>query len=67
MAKTSYLDAHFGTLTQRSVYPTAPALLTKASRNEIIYNFKPPFSLQFSNSRTKSTGLDFQYSIFMSF
>ena len=32
-SKISYLDAHFGTLTQRSVHPKAPVLLTKDSRN----------------------------------
>ena len=58
-AKTSYLDAHFGTLTQCSVHPTAPVLLTKDSRNEIIYEFPPTFSLHISNSRTKPTVLDF--------
>ena len=58
--KTSYLDTHFGTLTQRLVHPTAPVLLTKDSpRNEIHYAFQPPFSLHIPNSRTKSIGLDF--------
>ena len=53
-------DAHFGTLTQCLVYPTAPVLLTKDSiRNEISYDFQPPFSLHILNSRTKPTGLDF--------
>ena len=42
-AQTSYLDTHFGTLTQNSVHPTVPVLLTKDSRNEISYNFQPPY------------------------
>jgi hypothetical protein len=33
-------------------------LLTKDSRNEIRYDFQPPFSLHISNSRTKPVGLD---------
>ena len=42
------------TLTQHSVHPTAPLLLTKDSpRNEISYDLQPPFSLHISNSRTK--------------
>ena len=56
-----HLGAHFGTLTQRSVHLTAPVLLTKDSRNEISYDFQPPFSLHISNSRTKPTGLDFYF------
>ena len=40
---TLYLDAHFGTLTQCSVHPKAPVLLTKDSRNEISYDFQPPY------------------------
>ena len=52
--KTSYLGAHFGTLTQFLVYPIVPVLLTKDSpRNEISYDSQPPFSLHISNSRTK--------------
>ena len=44
--------AHFGTLTQRSIHPTVPVLLTKDSpRNEIRYDSQPPFSLHISNSR----------------
>ena len=56
-----YLDAYFGTLTQRSVHPTAPVLLTKDSRNELWLSasIQPPFSLHISNSRTKPAGLDF--------
>ena len=41
-----WMSAHFGTLGQCSVYPTAPVLLTKDSpRNEISYDSQPPFSL----------------------
>ena len=40
-------------------FPTAPVLLTKDTRNEISYDFQPPFSLHISNSRTKPAGLDF--------
>ena len=51
--KTSYLGAHFGNLTQRSVHPSAPVLLTKDSpRSFITYDSQPPFSLHISNSRT---------------
>ena len=40
----SYLGAHFGTLTQQSVYPIVPVLLTKDSpRNEISYDFHLPY------------------------
>ena len=39
--KTSYLDAQFGTLTQRSVHPTAPVLLTKIQEMRSV----PTFSL----------------------
>ena len=57
--KTSYLD---GTLTQCPFHPTAPILITKASiKNEISYDFQPPFSLHISNSRTKPAGVDFFY------
>ena len=50
--KTPYLGAHFGTLSQSSVHPKVPVLLTKDSiRNEIIYDFQSPFSLHVSNSR----------------
>ena len=56
----TYLCAHFGALTQRSVHPTAPFLLTKDSpRHEISYDSQPPFSLHISNSITEPTGLDF--------
>ena len=48
-------------LTQRSVHPTALVLFTKDSRNEISYDFQPPFSLHISISRTKPTGFDFYY------
>ena len=41
--KTSYLEAHFGTLTQCLIHPTAPVLLTKDSRNEFSYDFQPPY------------------------
>ena len=35
----TYLSAHFGTLTQRSVHPSVPVLLTKdLPRNEISYD-----------------------------
>ena len=54
--KTSYLNAHF----ECSVHPSAPVLLIKdLPRNEISYDFQPPFSLHISNSRTKPAGLDF--------
>ena len=59
--KTSYLGAHFGTLTQFLAHPSAPVLLTKDSpRNFISYDSQPLFSLLISNSRTKPAGLDFQ-------
>ena len=58
--KTSDLGAHFGTLTQCSVHPSAPVLLTKDSpRNFISFDSQPPFSLHISNSRTKPARLDF--------
>ena len=38
-------------------FPTAPLLLTKDSKNEISYDFQPPFSLHTSNSRTKPMSL----------
>ena len=57
---TSYLGTHFGTLTQRSVHPSASVMLTKyLPRNEISYDFQTPISLHISNSRTKPAGLDF--------
>ena len=41
-------------LTQRSIHPTAPVLLTKDSpRNEISCDSQPLFSLHISNSKTK--------------
>ena len=46
-------------LTQHSVHPTAPVLLSKDSRNEIIFDFQSPFCLHILNSRTKLAGLDF--------
>ena len=42
-----------------AVHPTAPVLLTKDSRNEISYDFQPPFSLHILSLRTKPAGLDF--------
>ena len=61
--KTSYLGAHFGTLTQCLVHPSAPVLPTKDSPiNFINYDSQPPFSLHILDSRTKPTGLDFQLS-----
>ena len=46
---------HISPHTQCSVHPKVPVLLTKDSiRNEISYNFQPPFSLHISNSRTYS-------------
>ena len=60
MTKTSYLGAHFGTLTQRLVHHSVAVLLTKdLPRNEISYDFQPPFSLHILNSRTKPADLDF--------
>ena len=47
-------------LTQRSVHPSAPVLFTKdLPRNEINYDFQPPFSLHILNSGTKIAELDF--------
>ena len=58
--KTSYLDAHFGTLSQGLDHRIASVLLTKKdSRNEIIYDFQSPFCLHILNLRTKLAGLDF--------
>ena len=51
--KTSYLDVHFGSLTQCSVHPTGPVLLTEVSRNEISYEFQPPY-LKFKNQARRS-------------
>ena len=50
-----HISAHtLALLTQRSVHPTVPLLLTKDSpRNEINYDSQLPFSLHISNSRTK--------------
>ena len=46
-----YCGAHLGTLTQCLIHPSAPDLLTKDSpRNEINFDFQPPFSLHISNS-----------------
>ena len=51
--KTSYFGAHLVTLTQRSVHPSAPILLTKDSpRNFISYESQPPFSLYISKKIT---------------
>ena len=50
----------FGTFTQLLIHPSGPVLLTKdLPRNEISYDFQPPFNLHISNSRTKPAGLDF--------
>ena len=43
-------------ITQRSVYPSVPVLLTKdLPWNEISYDFQPPFSLHILNPKTKSS------------
>ena len=56
--KTSYLGAHFGSVTQRLVHPSVPVLLTKDSpRNEISHDFQPPFSLHISNLEPSPQGL----------
>ena len=59
-SKTSFRSKYFGALTQRSLHASAPVLFTKdLRRNEISYDFQPPFSLRISNSRTKPAELDF--------